>query len=99
MERAYNAFAAKIATDKDGTQRVMPFDEASEGEPCIEMRIRICPGGAMSNLLMRLIKVHARVVYGMPFLCCYSRRDSEPPPHLADRGAEVGMCRKALFVN
>lgn len=58
MERSYNAFPVRMVTDEDGERRVVPAGETSEGDSCIEMRIRIDPDGAMSSLLMQLVKVH-----------------------------------------
>lgn len=60
LQRAYNAFAVRVATPSatseasvglPGQRRIVPADESSEGELCIEMRIRLYEDGAMSKLL------------------------------------------------
>ena len=57
VQRSYNAFAVRVQ-DREATKRkVVPASLSSEGELCIEMRIRIYPDGAMSNLLLQLVKV------------------------------------------
>lgn len=59
VQRAYNAFAVRMVCEGGGERRIVPINETPEGELCIEMRIRLYPDGAMSNLLMQLIKVLA----------------------------------------
>lgn len=61
VQRAYNAFAVRVVSKEGDKRQVLPFHDISEGEPCIEMRIRLYPDGAMSNLLKQLIKVCACV--------------------------------------
>eukprot|EP00904_Undaria_pinnatifida_P011388 jgi/Undpi1/737/HiC_scaffold_10.g04201.m1 len=70
VQRSYNAFAV----------RVVPASLSSEGELCIEMRIRIYPDGAMSNLLLQLVKTfdNPAVQLKGPFLL---DRLIPPPAH------------------
>lgn len=57
VQRSYTAFAARLVVDEGtGERRVFSMGETSEGVPCIEMRIRILPDGAMSKLLVQLMK-------------------------------------------
>ncbi|CAM9646245.1 unnamed protein product, partial [Sphacelaria rigidula] len=52
-------FNMRVAQEdgKEGVPRkVVPISDSTEGEACIEMRIRIYSDGAMSTLLMQLIK-------------------------------------------
>ena len=60
MQRFYNAFTVRVQSGEGIKRQVVPAGETSEGELCIEMRIRIYPDGVMSNLLLQLIKVRCR---------------------------------------
>lgn len=59
MQRSYNAFAVRVLGE-EGERRVVHASETTDGELCIEMRIRLYPDGLMSNVLSQLIKVSAR---------------------------------------
>lgn len=79
VQRSYNAFAVRVQSG-EGIKRVVPACETSEGELCIEMRIRIYPDGVMSNLLLKLAKVRDAGVGGVQqgFCCaCRSAIDCE----------------------
>lgn len=58
MQRSYNAFAVRVL-DEEGGRRVVHASETTDGDLCIEMRIRLYPDGLMSNVLSQLIKVSA----------------------------------------
>lgn len=60
MQRAYNAFAVRVQGEEGIDRRVVPAGETSEGELCIEMRIRLYSDGLMSSQLLQLIKVWHR---------------------------------------
>lgn len=57
VQRSYNAFAVRVQGGEGNKRQVVPAGETSEGELCIEMRIRIYPDGSMSKLLLQLLKV------------------------------------------
>lgn len=57
VQRSYNAFPVRVSGEEGGERRVVHSSESREGELCIEMRIRLYPDGAMSKLLVQLIKV------------------------------------------
>ena len=57
VQRAYNAFAVRVMSEDGKVRRVLPANETTEGDLCIEMRIRLYNDGLMSNLLSQLIKV------------------------------------------
>lgn len=74
VQRSYNAFAVRVVGKEGEKRQVLPFHDTSEGQACVEMRIRLYPDGAMSNLLKQLIKVcvcaRARVCVQSVSLCC-----------------------------
>ena len=57
VQRSYNAFAVRVQGKKDEGRLVVPASETTEGDLCVEMRIRLYSDGLMSNLLSQLIKV------------------------------------------
>ncbi|CAM9319898.1 unnamed protein product [Pylaiella littoralis] len=65
IQRSYNAYAVRVQESdgggvvgggRKGTPRVVPASETTNGELCVEMRIRIYHDGAMSQLLEQLAK-------------------------------------------
>lgn len=85
VQRSYNAFAVRVLGDSSSERRVVPANEAAEGILCIEMRIRLYPGGLMSGLLSRLIKVHLTVKANVLNRIITSAALSRAKPPFVDR--------------
>ena len=57
VQRSYNALAVRVQTERGKVRRAVPVSETTEGDLCIEMRIRLYRDGLMSKQLSQLIKV------------------------------------------